>query len=122
MLSIASVSGARNLKYFCLLRGGNVVFLFWLKVFSKVSCKFRMAAVGFDASSADSCVDVWKNVGVETIVIDQGSRKTPTCVVFTNIERLIGKARKNRQREIRRVPWSKQSSSSNASLPTQRSG
>ena len=53
-----------------------------------------MAAVGFDASSADSCVDVWKNVGVETIVIDQGSRKTPTCVVFTNIERLIGKARK----------------------------
>ena len=56
-----------------------------------------MAAVGFDASSVDSCVDVWKNVGVETIVIDQGSRKTPTCVVFTNIERLIGKARKKKQ-------------------------
>jgi len=42
-----------------------------------------------------SCVAVWQNGRVEVIANDQGNRITPSCVAFTDTDRLIGEAAVN---------------------------
>ncbi|GJN08293.1 hypothetical protein PR202_ga26199 [Eleusine coracana subsp. coracana] len=52
-------------------------------------------AVGIDLGTTYSCVAVWRDDRGEVIPNDQGNRLTPSCVAFTNTERLVGEAAEN---------------------------
>jgi len=52
-------------------------------------------AIGIDLGTTYSCVAVWHGDRGEVIANDQGSRLTPSCVAFTDIERFVGEAAVN---------------------------
>ncbi|TVU47545.1 hypothetical protein EJB05_07150 [Eragrostis curvula] len=52
-------------------------------------------AVGIDLGTTYSCVAVWRGDRGEVIANDQGNRLMPSCVAFTDTERLVGEAAVN---------------------------
>nr|CDS24251.1 heat shock protein 70 [Echinococcus granulosus] len=52
-------------------------------------------AIGIDLGTSFSCVGVFKHDSVEIVANDQGNRTTPSCVDFTDRERLFGEAAVN---------------------------
>ena len=55
-------------------------------------------AIGIDLGTTNSCVAVWKNGQIQIAPSDMGTRTTPSVVSFTDTERIIGVAAKERMK------------------------
>ncbi|XP_077966558.1 heat shock 70 kDa protein-like [Styela clava] len=53
-----------------------------------------MSAIGIDLGTTYSCVAVLRNERIEIVPNDEGDRLTPSCVSYSDIEVLTGKAAK----------------------------
>ena len=51
--------------------------------------------IGIDLGTTYSCVAVWRHDRGEAIANDQVNRLRPSCVAFTNAEKLVGEAAVN---------------------------
>lgn len=54
------------------------------------------AYVGIDLGTSNSCIAILRNERVEIIPNEHGEHTTPSCVSFTDTERIVGLAAKNR--------------------------
>ncbi|KAK9057876.1 hypothetical protein SSX86_022715 [Deinandra increscens subsp. villosa] len=62
---------------------------------SEIGVKGVAPAIGIDLGTTYSCVGFWQHGQVEIIPNDLGNRTTPSCVAFTNAERLVGEGAMN---------------------------
>ena len=51
--------------------------------------------IGIDLGTSKSCIAVFQNGGVELIPNEMGNRTTPSCVAFTDTQKLVGDSAKN---------------------------
>ena len=60
-----------------------------------IPTKINRPCIGIDLDTTYSCVGIFQNNRVQTIVNHQGNRTTPFYVTFIDNQRLIGDAVKN---------------------------